>query len=143
MTCSIPPDRVSSGRRQQTNVRWEVGVRPEKDPITRASATGVDKPWGFEVRWAVTDRYVGKLLHICEGHALPRKYHEHRDESILLMGGLLDLDLGEVTYRLSPGDCIRIVPGTPHRMKAIEDCDIFQVSSPELYDEVHLDEPPL
>ncbi|MBV8444775.1 MAG: hypothetical protein JOZ92_02535, partial [Candidatus Dormibacteraeota bacterium] len=77
-------------------------------PVQQAGAARVDKPWGFELRWAITDRYLGKLIHVGAGHQLSLQYHVQKDESIFVTSGLLDLvledDQGELrTHRLEPG----------------------------------------
>lgn len=104
----------------------------------------VDKPWGYELIWARTDRYVGKILHINNGESLSYQYHRVKDETIHLLRGAMELEIGtEVrreSRRLAPGDCIRISPGTRHRMTALEDCDILEVSTPELDDVVRLED---
>ena len=105
----------------------------------------VVKPWGHEFRWAITDRYLGKVLHINRGEALSLQYHNRKDESILLLSGLMDLDLedelGQVQrQRLEPGASRRILPGRRHRMTAVEDCDVFEVSTPDLDDVVRLED---
>jgi len=108
-------------------------------------ATHVDKPWGFENRWATTDRYLGKVLHINAGEALSLQYHHRKDESILIIHGTMDLDLendgGAIErHRMSPGDTRRILPGRRHRMTAVEDCAVFEVSTPDPDDVVRLED---
>jgi quercetin dioxygenase-like cupin family protein len=102
----------------------------------------VDKPWGYELHWARTDRYVGKVLHVKAGHALSLQYHERKDETIYLWSGKLLFEHGShesLTAReMKPGDRAHITPNTVHRMTAIEDCDILEVSTPELNDVVRL-----
>jgi mannose-6-phosphate isomerase-like protein (cupin superfamily) len=110
------------------------------ESIRQAATTRVDKPWGYELRWAITDRYLGKIIHVNEGEALSLQYHERKDECILLRSGVLDLELDGSVHRLEPGDCVHITPGTRHRMVAVEDCDIFEVSSPEIDDVVRLED---
>jgi mannose-6-phosphate isomerase len=100
----------------------------------------VDKPWGYELRWAITDRYLGKILHVKRGEALSLQYHVRKDECILLSRGLLDLELDGTVHRLGPGQTAHITPGTRHRMVAVEDCDIFEVSTPEIDDVVRLED---
>jgi quercetin dioxygenase-like cupin family protein len=109
-------------------------------PITKAADNRVEKPWGYELRWAVTARYLGKILHVNKGQALSLQYHEHKDECILLSSGVLDLELDGVVHRLQPGESAHITPGTRHRMTAVEDCDIFEVSTPEIEDVVRLED---
>lgn len=102
----------------------------------------VPKPWGYEIIWAHTDRYVGKILHINAGHALSVQYHNRKDETIYLLAGemkywvKLGSELEDV--RLRQGDAFRITPGTVHYMEAITDCDILEASTPELDDVVRL-----
>ncbi len=108
--------------------------------ISPASTSRVDKPWGYELRWAITERYLGKILHVKRGEALSLQYHERKDECILLSAGVLDLELDGRVHRLNPGDTAHITPGTRHRMTAVDDCDIFEVSTPELDDVVRLED---
>ena len=104
----------------------------------------VEKPWGYEIIWAHTERYVGKILHINKGESLSYQYHVVKDETIRLLSGALEMDIetsGERRkLRLSPGECLHIVPGMKHRMIAIEDCDVLEVSTPELDDVVRLED---
>jgi mannose-6-phosphate isomerase len=109
-------------------------------PITKATDSRVDKPWGYELRWAVTDRYLGKVLHVNQGEALSLQYHERKDECIMLSSGVLDLELDGTVHRLHPGDAAHITPGTRHRMTAVKDCDVVEVSTPEIEDVVRLDD---
>jgi mannose-6-phosphate isomerase-like protein (cupin superfamily) len=104
----------------------------------------VEKPWGHEIIWAHTERYVGKVLHIKKGESLSYQYHVVKDETIRLLSGVLEMDVesdGERgKLRLTPGECLRIVPGMKHRMTAIEECDVLEVSTPELDDVVRLED---
>lgn len=114
-------------------------------PIRDAGYGRVDKPWGYELRWAVTDRYLGKLIHVNRGQALSLQYHVRKDEAIFVASGLLDLILesaeGELkTFRLTPGMSARVVPGRRHRFIAIEDTDLIEASSPEIDDVVRLED---
>ncbi len=117
--------------------------------------TKVEKPWGYELHWAKTDRYVGKLIHVNAGHALSLQYHNQKDETIFLWAGrmlfeiapapLKDADeataAGPLTKReMKPGEAVHVTPKTVHRMTAITDCDIFEVSTPELQDVVRLED---
>ena len=109
-----------------------------------AGVERVDKPWGYELIWAHTDRYVGKILHVNAGHALSLQYHNIKDETIYLYSGklLYEIDVnGELTKReMKPGDTMHVSPKTVHRMTAIEDSDVFEVSTPELDDVVRLED---
>jgi mannose-6-phosphate isomerase-like protein (cupin superfamily) len=115
------------------------------DAFGRAEETRVEKPWGYEIRWAVTDRYLGKIIHVTRGEALSLQYHERKDECLLIVSGRLDMELdgddGELSsHRLEPGDTVRVRAGRRHRMTAVEDTDIFEVSSPEIDDVVRLED---
>ncbi len=102
----------------------------------------VDKPWGHETIIAWTDRYVGKILFIKAGHSLSLQYHKVKDETVYLNSGKMEFEIEEEGHMrvraLSPGDLYHIRPGTRHRMRAVEDCTIFEVSTPELDDVVRL-----
>jgi len=107
--------------------------------------TIVPKPWGHEIIWARTDRYVGKILHIRAGHALSVQYHERKDETVYLLAGELAywVRLGDEPMRdmrLRVGDAFRITPGTVHYMEAVTDCDVLEASTPELDDVVRLED---
>lgn len=94
--------------------------------------------------WAETARYVGKILHIRHGERLSLQYHRVKDESILVNKGLMDLEVDEggamVIRRLAPGDAYHVVPGQRHRMIAVEDTEVIEVSTPELDDVVRLED---
>lgn len=105
----------------------------------------VEKPWGHELIWAETERYVGKILHVRAGHALSLQYHERKDETIHLLAGRMRFfagntaaDLREVELRV--GESYRILPGTVHRMEAVTDVDILEASTPDLDDVVRLED---
>lgn len=106
--------------------------------------TKVEKPWGHELHWAKTSRYVGKIIHVKAGHALSLQYHNEKDETIYLSSGRLMFEIqeGEGLQRreMLPGESVHIPPKTIHRMTAIEDSDIFEVSTPELHDVVRLED---
>jgi mannose-6-phosphate isomerase len=105
----------------------------------------VEKPWGWELVWAETEDYVGKLLFVRAGQALSLQYHEVKDESWLVQQGRASLELGEVggeleTVEIGPDDAFRYRPGTVHRVAAIEDTLIVEVSTPHLDDVVRLED---
>ena len=104
----------------------------------------VEKPWGHELIWAETPRYVGKVLHIAAGEKLSRQYHERKDETFLVQSGQMDLEVGDGadrrTLRMGPQDAFHCPPGTVHRMVAVTDVDVVEVSTPELDDVVRLED---
>ena len=106
------------------------------------NVTRVEKPWGYELHWAKTDRYVGKVIHVNKGHALSLQYHKVKDETIFLWSGKILFEIEEngqlVSREMLPGESVHVTPPTVHRMTAIEDSDIMEVSTPELDDVVRL-----
>ncbi len=107
--------------------------------------TKVEKPWGHELIWAHSDRYVGKILHIKAREALSLQYHERKDETIHVLKGQLEFQVGESEddlreVKLEEGMSFRITPGTLHRMIAITDCDLLEASTPELDDVVRVED---
>jgi mannose-6-phosphate isomerase len=115
------------------------------EPIYASGSGRVDKPWGYELRWAITDRYLGKLIHINMGHSLSLQYHVQKDEFIYVEAGALDLQLEDDTgvmrtHRLVPGMSAHVRAGRRHRFVAVEDCDVFEVSSPEIDDVVRIED---
>lgn len=118
---------------------------PVGNPLTgRVTVTHVPKPWGYEIVWAKTDEYVGKILHVNAGEALSVQYHNRKDETVHLLSG-------EMIYRvklpgsdqlqdmkLTKGESFRIAAGTVHSMQAVTDCDVLEASTPHLDDVVRL-----
>jgi len=104
----------------------------------------VDKPWGHELIFAETPSYIGKVLFIRKGHKLSLQYHEVKEETIYLQSGEMILHTEEngviVQKRFRAGDTQHIPPGTKHRMEAVEDCTVFEVSTPHLGDVVRLED---
>lgn len=108
----------------------------------RVKVVTVPKPWGHETIWAKSDRYVGKILHINAGQELSVQYHNKKDETIYLLSGRMvyrvkDREMLE-DVRLKIGEAFRNTPGTVHQMVAVTDCDVLEVSTPELDDVVRL-----
>jgi len=112
--------------------------------VTDKEVIRIEKPWGYELHWAKTDRYVGKIIHVDAGHALSLQYHNRKDETILLWSGRLVFEIrcgDEIkTWEMGPGERVHVSPLTVHRMTAIEECDIIEVSTPELDDVVRLED---
>jgi quercetin dioxygenase-like cupin family protein len=118
---------------------------PEGNKLTgRVEPKRVAKPWGYELIWAHTDAYVGKILHINAGHQLSVQYHKKKDETVHLLSGELIYwvklpgsdDLKDM--RLKQGESFRIAPGTVHYIQAVTDCDVLEASTPHLDDVVRL-----
>jgi mannose-6-phosphate isomerase-like protein (cupin superfamily) len=114
--------------------RWAVDVRR------------VDKPWGYELIWAHTDTYVGKVLFVRAGHSLSLQFHREKDEAWYVQSGRARLELGEVGASVlqeevvAAGAAFHYTPGTVHRVTAIEDTTILEVSTPHLDDVVRLED---
>ena len=106
----------------------------------------VDKPWGWELIWAETDRYVGKLLFVAAGESLSLQFHRLKDESWYVESGRAELELGEQGNAVLKkevvlaGACFHFAPGTVHRVSALEDTLIVEVSTPQLDDVVRLED---
>jgi mannose-6-phosphate isomerase len=107
--------------------------------------TRVPKPWGEERHWALTDRYVGKLLVIEAGRRLSLQYHERKEESVLVLEGVLRLHLedeyGTLTVRdLGPGEAAHVLAGRRHRFEAVARVVLVEVSTPELDDVIRIED---
>lgn len=115
-------------------------MKSTKQPIRR-----VEKPWGHELIWAETKDYIGKMLHIKKGHKLSLQYHEVKEETIYVASGkmmfVFEADDGAMLeILLSPGEAHHIPTGRKHRMIGVEDCDVFEVSTPHLGDVVRIED---
>jgi len=102
----------------------------------------VDKPWGYELIWAKTDRYAGKVLHIEPGHVLSLQYHNLKDESIYVLAGeiILRIQQGDtlIERRLGQGAAYHIHPKLIHQFEAVVASDLLEASTPEIDDVVRL-----
>lgn len=99
----------------------------------------VDKPWGYEIIWAESESYLGKILHVNAGEALSVQMHRQKDETMYLLSGEVRLSVGDSADRLRPvamacGESYRITPGTVHLLEAVVDSDILEASTPHLDD---------
>ena len=124
----------------ESTSRYTIGVTQQEN-----RSTTVAKPWGHELIWAKTSRYVGKILHVRAGEALSLQYHRVKDETIMVLSGCLRFefffeDEAPNSRDLSPGEPFHIEPGMRHRMIALEDTDVLEVSTPELDDVVRLED---
>ena len=106
----------------------------------------VEKPWGYELIWALTEQYCGKVLFVKAGASLSLQFHREKDESWLVQSGKAKLELGEVGQKvlteevIGAGAAFRYPPGTVHRVTALEDTTILEVSTPHLDDVVRLED---
>lgn len=102
----------------------------------------VDKPWGHEIIWARTDRYVGKILHVKAGHVLSLQYHNRKDETMYVLSGELILRIrpgAELESRpFRAGESVHVPAGLVHQIEAVADSDVLEASTPELDDLVRL-----
>ncbi len=102
----------------------------------------VEKPWGWELIWALTDRYVGKILHVRRGHVLSLQYHNLKDETMHVLRGELILRTMEgdrlVSRPFREGETVRIPPKLIHQIEAVADSDVLEASTPHLDDVVRL-----
>ena len=106
----------------------------------------VEKPWGWELIWAHAEQYVGKVLFVRAGESLSLQFHREKDESWYVQSGRARLELGDVGQGpldeeiVVAGACFRYRPGTVHRVTALEDTTILEVSTPHLDDVVRLED---
>jgi mannose-6-phosphate isomerase len=106
----------------------------------------VEKPWGWELVWAETEQYVGKVLFVKAGESLSLQFHRIKDESWYVHDGRAKLELGDAGEAVLREEVVaapaffRIEPGTVHRVTAIDDTTIIEVSTPHLDDVVRLED---
>ena len=106
----------------------------------------VDKPWGYELIWALTDTYCGKVLFVKAGHSLSLQFHRQKDEAWYVQSGRAKLELGRAGEGvlkeevIAAGSAFHYRPGTVHRVTAIDDTTILEVSTPHLDDVVRLED---
>jgi mannose-6-phosphate isomerase len=106
----------------------------------------VDKPWGWELIWAVTEDYVGKLLFVREGQSLSKQFHKLKDESWYVYEGRAELELAEPGQAVESSEVVgagaafRLRPGTVHRLTALEDTLVIEASTPHLEDVIRLED---
>ena len=105
----------------------------------------VDKPWGYELLYALTDRYCGKVIFVKAGEELSLQFHREKDETIYVQSGRVEFQIGDPgkpvdTEVVGPGRAFHLQPGTVHRLRALEDTVVLEVSTPELDDVVRLED---
>jgi mannose-6-phosphate isomerase len=113
--------------------------------VKRMNPRNVEKPWGYELIYAETEKYAGKILFIQKGQQLSLQYHQVKDEIIYLYKGsakllIQNLDDSYQVIEMSVGDSYRIKPGCIHRISAVNDCEFLEVSTPELDDVTRLED---
>lgn len=104
-----------------------------------------EKPWGYELLFALTPKYAGKVIFVKKGHRLSLQYHEKKDETLYIYEGKasLDIDAGDgrmISRVVQPGESILVPPFTKHRLEAIEDTTLLEASTPELDDVVRVED---
>lgn len=98
----------------------------------------VEKPWGYELHWVPENApYMGKLIHVNEGDRLSLQVHDQKQESWFLVKGrgavIWENDKGElIETELLPGVGYTTAIGQKHRLKGLIECDIIEVSTPEM-----------
>ncbi len=100
----------------------------------------IEKPWGREIHFAVEKEYIGKILEVKKGARLSLQYHKKKKETMYLFQGRIILQRGDETAELTPGSSVTIKPGVIHRVEALEDAKIFEVSTSHLGDVVRLED---
>lgn len=113
--------------------------------MSKQTIQRVEKPWGYELIWAKTGMYVGKVLQIHKGHKLSLQYHREKEETIFIQAGklsfIIENDLGIISeIILGAGEAHHIPSGKKHRMVALEDSTVFEVSTPQLNDIVRIED---
>jgi len=105
----------------------------------------VNKPWGYELIWAENPKYLGKILNIMAGKRLSLQYHKVKDETIMVKKGTMKLEFGQSKIgiqeiEMNEGDSFHIQPGLLHRMSAVTDCEVIEVSTSEIADIVRVED---
>jgi mannose-6-phosphate isomerase len=111
----------------------------------RMAVSRVQKPWGYEIIYALTDHYCGKVLFIRKDEQLSLQFHREKDEVIYVHSGRIEMEIGDPGGPLDievvgPGHAFHIQPGTVHRWRALEDTTVLEVSTPEIDDIVRLED---
>ncbi|HLW46218.1 MAG TPA: cupin domain-containing protein [bacterium] len=123
------------GRRDDVEAK-----RREKGLVRPEALHVVDKPWGRELWWAVTDRYLGKRIEVRANHMLSLQYHREKLETLYLLSGRVRFHVDGEVLEPPIGSALTISPGTVHRIEAVEDAVLFEVSTPHPDDVVRLDD---
>lgn len=118
--------------------KQKTSIDPLTPPVVRT-----DKPWGYEILWAKTKDYVGKILFVKKGESLSLQYHNIKEETLFIETGSCIIETGDDAENLKPlhfsnGGVFHVFPKRLHRIIAVTDCRIFEVSTPQLDDVVRL-----
>ena len=114
---------------------------PQFDPAgfsNQAYARRIEKPWGYELHWVPADSpYMGKILHINKDARLSLQVHDKKQESWLVISGqaavIWEDEQGElIQTNLESGQGYSTKLGQKHRLVGVTDCDVVEVSTPEL-----------
>jgi mannose-6-phosphate isomerase-like protein (cupin superfamily) len=123
------------------------GISPNLRDLDRfaVDVKRVEKPWGYELVYAWTDRYCGKIIFVSAGEELSLQFHRKKDETIYVQSGRVEFEIGDPgkpvdNEVVAPGRAFRLEPGTVHRMRALEDTILLEVSTPEVDDVVRLED---
>jgi mannose-6-phosphate isomerase len=100
----------------------------------------VDKPWGREVHFALEKEYIGKILEVKKGTRLSLQYHKRKKETMYLLEGKIKLRKGDEESLIVPGQSVTIKPRVIHRVEAVENSKILEVSTNHLGDVVRLED---
>lgn len=106
--------------------------------VEPATLKTVEKPWGREVWWALTDGYCAKVIEVKRGHALSLQYHKQKVETMLFLQGSGFMRVNSERRAVYPGMVVHVEPGTVHRVWASTDLLLVEVSTTELDDVVRL-----
>lgn len=116
----------------------------DETAVEKSLPLRVDKPWGYEIIWAHSAFYAGKVLHVDEGQSLSRQYHRQKDEWMHVQSGRVIVEIGQgaarVSHVLESGEGIHLPAGVVHRLYAITAADVLEASTPELDDVVRLED---
>lgn len=161
----LTPPQISSVREKKHGIEFVSGTIPTTKPQIRVapyfnhverlkvtllekqtkqdSRERVEKPWGYELIWARTNAYVGKILFVRSNESLSLQYHNQKEETLYLESGECKILTGPspdklVEHVLLPGDVFHVTPKTLHQIVAVTDCRLFEVSTPQLTDVVRL-----
>jgi mannose-6-phosphate isomerase-like protein (cupin superfamily) len=105
----------------------------------------IEKPWGYEIVFAHSERYAGKVIFVRAGEQLSLQFHRTKDETVYVQSGRIELEIGDPggsldTEVVGPGHAFRLRPGVVHRWRALEDAVVLEASTPELDDVVRLED---